>query len=263
LSGGRRRSLARNRSCYRRAALRPVGFENGRRVAALSVRRRLLGYRLLHEYFTFPQKFLFVELSGLQQSGEGGDGSKLEIEIVLDQAPRSDYMPTVETFRLGCAPVVNLFSHTAEPIRLDQTQHEYRVIPEVRRPLASEIYSIDAVSLMSGETQTVRPVQPIYSLKHTRTDREQSAFWYQTRRPSDRKATPGTEVYVSLVDLRLEPDCARRRYAHAVYDLHQQGPNRSAAGGRCPEAILNWRRLRRWRVYERIGETNSSRSSRH
>jgi type VI secretion system protein ImpG len=114
-------------------------------------------------------------------------------------------MPTVETFRLGCAPVVNLFSHTAEPIRLDQTQHEYRVIPEVRRPLASEIYSIDAVSLMSGETQTVRPVQPIYSLKHTRTDRDQSAFWYQTRRPSDRKGDAGTEVYVSLVDLALNP----------------------------------------------------------
>ena len=184
--------------------LRPVGFEKDEGLLPYPP-QALLGYRLLHEYFTFPQKFLFVELSGLQRAVRAGVGNKLEIEIILDQSPRSDYLPTVETFRLGCAPVVNLFSHMAEPIRLDQTQHEYRVIPEVRRPLASEIYSIDAVSLLSGETQTVRPVQPIYSLKHTRADRDQSAFWYHTRRPSDRKGDAGTEVYVSLVDLALNP----------------------------------------------------------
>jgi type VI secretion system protein ImpG len=124
---------------------------------------------------------------------------------MLDQPPRSDYIPTTETFRLGCTPVVNLFTQQAEPIRLDQTQHEYRVVPEVRRPLANEIYSIDAVSLVSGDKGTVRPVHPIYSLKHTRVDLDQSAFWYHTRRPSDRKADEGTEVYVSLVDLALDP----------------------------------------------------------
>lgn len=184
--------------------LRPVGFGLDEGLFPYPS-QALAGYRLLHEYFAFPQKFLFVELSGLQPAVKSSMGNKLEIEILLDQPPRSDYMPTTETFRLACAPVVNLFAQTAEPIRLDQTQHEYRVIPDVRRPLANEIYSIDSVSLLSGDKETVRPVQPIYSLKHTRVDREQSAFWYQTRRPSDRKGDGGTEVYVSLVDLKLDP----------------------------------------------------------
>ena len=48
-------------------------------------------------------------------------------------------------------------------------------------------------------------MQPIYSLKHTRLDREQSAFWYQSRRPSDRKGDVGSEVYLSLVDLDMDP----------------------------------------------------------
>lgn len=184
--------------------LRPVGFGMDEGLLPYPS-QALLGYRLLQEYFTFPQKFLFVELGGLQRVAKSATSNKLEIEIILDQPPRPDYMPTTENFRLGCAPVVNLFTQTAEPIRLDQTQHEYRVIPEVRRPLANEIYSIDAMSLVSGDKETVRPVQPIYSLKHTRVDREQSAFWYQTRRPSDRKGDTGTEVYVSLVDLDLDP----------------------------------------------------------
>jgi type VI secretion system protein ImpG len=184
--------------------LRPVGFGIDEGLLPYPP-QALLGYRLLQEYFTFPQKFLFVELSGLQKAVRAGIGNKLEVEIVLSQPLRSDQVMSTDTFRLGCAPVVNLFTQPAEPIRLDQTQHEYRVIPDVRRPLANEIYSIDAVSLVAGDKETVRPVQPIYSLKHTRPDREQSAFWYQTRKPSDRKNDKGTEVYVSLVDLELNP----------------------------------------------------------
>jgi type VI secretion system protein ImpG len=184
--------------------LRPVGFGMDEGLLPYPS-HALLGYRLLQEYFTFPQKFLFVELGGLQTVAKSATSDKLEIEIILDQPPRPDYMPTTENFRLGCAPVVNLFTQGAEPIRLDQTQHEYRVIPEVRRPLANEIYSIDAMSLVSGDKETVRPVQPIYSLKHARVDRDQSAFWSQTRRPSDRKGDAGTEVYVSLVDLEMDP----------------------------------------------------------
>ena len=185
-------------------SLRPVGF--GMEEGLLPYpSQALLGYRLLQEYFSFPQKFLFVELSGLQRVVKAGIGNKLDIEIVVDQPPRADYTPTTETFRLGCTPVVNLFAQTAEPIRLDQTQHEYRIIPEVRRPLANEIYSIDAVSLVSGHKETVKPVHPLYSLKHPRSEREQSAFWYHTRKPSERRGDAGTEVFISLVDLELDP----------------------------------------------------------
>ena len=184
--------------------LRPVGFGIDEGMLPYPS-HALHGYRLVQEYFTFPQKFLFVEIGDLHRVAKAVSANKLEVTIVLDQAPRSDQTINTDTFRLGCVPVVNLFTQPAEPIRLDHTQHAYRVIPDIRRPLANEIYSIDTVALVSGDKETVRPVQPIYSLKHTRPDHEQSAFWYQTRKPSDRKNDKGSEVYVSLVDLELNP----------------------------------------------------------
>ena len=184
--------------------LRPVGFGEDEGMFPYPP-HALLGYRLLQEYFTFPQKFLFVEIVNLQKAMKAVAGTKLEVEIVLDEVPRSDQVVSVDTFRLSCVPVVNLFTQIAEPIRLDQTQHEYRVIPDIRRPLANEIYSVDSVTLVSGDKETIRPVQHMYSLKHTRPDEDQSAFFCLTRKPSDKKGDHGSEVYISLIDLHLDP----------------------------------------------------------
>jgi type VI secretion system protein ImpG len=165
----------------------------------------LLGYRLLQEYFSFPQKFLFVDLVDLQSVLRNDPSNTLEVLIVLDQTPRSDQVVTAANFRLGCTPVVNLFDQIAEPIRLDHTQHEYRVVPDVRRPLANEVYAIDEVVVTSPHDERVRPVHPIYSLKHIRPEDEQSAFWYATRKPSERKGDDGTELSLALVDMKFDP----------------------------------------------------------
>jgi type VI secretion system protein ImpG len=186
------------------STVRPVGFSPEEGLLPYPS-HSMLGYRLLQEYFTFPQKFLFVDITGLQHTMRGDATNKIELQIVLDQPPRMDQTIGTDNLKLGCAPIVNLFTQMAEPIRLDQTQHEFRIIPDLRRTLANEIYSVDSVSLVSRDKETVRPVQPIYSLKHSRSDFEQTAFWYHSRRPSERKHDTGTEVYLSLVDLRFDP----------------------------------------------------------
>ncbi|MFH1268260.1 MAG: type VI secretion system baseplate subunit TssF, partial [Planctomycetota bacterium] len=46
--------------------------------------------------------------------------------------------------------------------------------------------------------------RPFYSFKHAADRRAQKAFWHATRRPAERcggEVDPGTEVYLSLVDL--------------------------------------------------------------
>jgi type VI secretion system protein ImpG len=185
-------------------SVRPVGFLADEGLLPYP-RHSLLGYRLLQEYFTFPQKFLFIDIVGLQSVFRGNATAKVELHIVLDQPPRTDQIIGTDNLKLGCTPIVNLFNQIAEPIRIDQTQHRFQVIPDVRKTLAHEIYSIDSVTLVSRDKETTRPVQPIYSLNHTRPDREQTAFWFQRRVPSDRKGDQGTEVYVSLVDLKFDP----------------------------------------------------------
>jgi type VI secretion system protein ImpG len=165
----------------------------------------LLGYRLLQEYFTFPQKFLFIDLVGLDQINREGASDRLDVQILLDRAPRPDQSISADTFRLGCAPIVNLFEQRAEPIRLDHAQHEYLVIPDIRRPRANEVYAINSVTLTSPQADTVRRVQPIYSLQHAGTDERASAFWYATRKPSERKDDHGTDMYLCLVDSKFNP----------------------------------------------------------
>jgi len=167
--------------------------------------RSFLGYRLLQEYFSFPEKFLFVDLCELDRATRAVVGDRLDVLIYLNRVPRLEQPINASTFRLGCAPIVNLFEQIAEPIRLSQAQTEYRVIPDVRRQTATEVYSIDTVASTSPQLQETVTFQPFYSFKHLAEQEQQQAFWHATRRPSQKKEDSGTEVYLSLVDFNFQP----------------------------------------------------------
>ena len=110
-----------------------------------------------------------------------------------------------QTFRLGATPVVNLVEQIAEPIALEQTRYEYRVIPDVAHPAGLEVYSVDAVTSVDPATSTTTEYQPFYSFRHGRDRDNQRAFWYASRRPSLMENDRGTEVYLNLVDLSFNP----------------------------------------------------------
>ena len=84
------------------------------------------GHRLLMEYFAFPEKFFFVDLCGLEAVAEAGFKDAIEVIFLLSEIEAQRPPAALElelskkTFRLGCAPIVNLFSQTAEPIQLNQ-----------------------------------------------------------------------------------------------------------------------------------------------
>src|SRR5262245_32661013 len=95
----------------------------------------------------------------------------------------------------------------AEPIQLTHTEPEYRVVPDARRPLATEVYSIDGVTATSPDGQQIEFL-PFYSLKHAAERRGNRPYWFATRRPagrSERQVDYGTEVYLSIVDLAFRP----------------------------------------------------------
>jgi type VI secretion system protein ImpG len=132
-------------------------------------------------------------------------GDQAQILILLNRMPRLEQPVTRETFRLGCTPVINLFSQTAEPMRLSQAQTEYRVYPDIRRQAATEVYSVDSVRSTSPATDEVTVFEPFYSFRHAAEGERQRAFWYGTRRPSAKKGDNGTEVYLSFVNLDFQP----------------------------------------------------------
>ena len=89
-------------------------------------RRSFTGYRLLQEYFTMPEKFLFVDVTGLDEVWGTGFKNTAELVFLFSSAGNEDRRQRLEigispkTFRLGCVPVINLFPQTAEPLLMDQ-----------------------------------------------------------------------------------------------------------------------------------------------
>lgn len=204
---------------------RAVGFDPEEGMLPYTA-RSFLGYRLLQDYFAFPEKFLFFDLCEMDRAVAAGFGDGMEVLIFLDRVPRMEQPVVKETFQLGCAPIVNLFDQIAEPIRLDHAQTEYRVIPDVRRQNATEVYSVDAVTTTSPELEEPIQFQPFYSFKHAVSREQQKTFWYASRRPSPRKGDSGTEVYLSLVDLDFQPSLP----AVETLTIHTTCTNRDLPG---------------------------------
>jgi type VI secretion system protein ImpG len=113
---------------------------------------------------------------------------------------------TGETFKLGCTPVINLFQKLTDPIYVSQQQYEYHVLPDVHRQLTTEIYSIDEVFTTDLETNISREFSPFYSLKHAYGEESDKSYWYATRRASERLEDEGTEIFISLVDSKFNPN---------------------------------------------------------
>jgi type VI secretion system protein ImpG len=192
------------------SALQPAGFAENEGLLPYP-HGSFLGHRLLMEYFSFPEKFFFIDLTGLE--AVWGAGFKNAVEFVFlisevegdDRRQRLELELTKKTFRLGCSPVVNLFPQVAEPIQLSQRKYEYAVTPDVRRPYASEIFSVDEVSAINTATQETSTFEPFYSLRHSGRTAKPACYWMARRRASNRPNDDGTDIFLSLVDLSMRP----------------------------------------------------------
>lgn len=184
--------------------LKQVGFAEHEAVLPYT-KRSFMGYRLLTEYFSFPYKFLFFDVCGLDLAAANKFGSQFDIYINLKDVTPPIAPVTADNFRMGCTPVVNLFSRLADPIYLSQQKYEYQLIPDVHRQITTEVYSVDSVTSSDPRTDTTREFSPFYSLRHAYGDQLEKAFWYAARRPSQRPDDKGTEVYLSLVDSNFNP----------------------------------------------------------
>ncbi len=181
--------------------LRPVGLELDEGLLPYPA-RSFPGYRLLTEFFAFPEKFLFLDLA-LPPRSLARMGNRLDVYLYLNRSSGDlEQNLTADTFRLGCTPMVNLFRQRAEPIPLTHRDPEVRVVPDVRRPLALEVYSVDRVTASTADGGAVEYL-PFYSTRHGGR-----AFWSAARRPAERphgQVDAGTEVFLSLVDLDFQP----------------------------------------------------------
>jgi type VI secretion system protein ImpG len=191
-------------------SLRPAGFAESESMLPYP-RRSFPGYRLLQEYFTFPDKFFFFDVTGLAEAFSGGWKNRFELVFLISQFEQTERRQILElgvnarTFRINSTPIVNLFGQTAEPILLDQRRYEYSVVPDVRRPQATEVFSIDEVVSLNPQSNEVQRFEPFYSFRHATQKDKKQTFWLAHRRPSGKVGDEGTEMSISLVDLSARP----------------------------------------------------------
>lgn len=196
--------------------LRQVGFAEDEGALPYSG-RSFLGFRLLQEYFTFPEKFFFADLQGLDLLRAAGFGRRCEITFLFSRFERPERHQMLElgvtrdTMRLGCVPAINLFPQTAEPIRADGTKFEYPVIPDLRRQSMTEIYSIEDVTAQDARTRKLVQYQPFYAQRYDPGQEEKTTFWRAVRKASELYDDVPTDVFISLVDRSgspVQPDSA-------------------------------------------------------
>jgi type VI secretion system protein ImpG len=195
-------------------SIRPVGFADEESVIPYPP-HALTAYRLIQEYFAFPEKFYFFDMANLNLN-QGG--KTLDVIFTLDRMPPERMTVDRRNFSLGCTPIVNLFHQTTEPIRVDQRTHEYRLDPDMRRERTTEIHSILSVSASSNPMEETVRMEPFYSFRHRLDRRGQRSFWFSRRLPSGREDLPGTDVFLSFVDLDFNPTVPPEQvvYAHTL-----------------------------------------------
>jgi type VI secretion system protein ImpG len=188
--------------------LKPVGFGEHEGLLPYPA-NSLLGYRLLTEFFVFPEKFLFIDIDGLDKYIPAHATSEINLYIYLNQSNiELEHNINAQTFVLGCTPVINLFQHKADPIKVDHTREEYQVVPDVRRPQGLEVYAVNHV-IAAGSDGSQIPFVPLYGLKHEHLETNQQSFWFASRRSAklgSHVRDDATDVFLTLVDLAFNPN---------------------------------------------------------
>jgi len=204
------------------SSIRPVGFSDEEALLPASL-RSFQGYRLLQEYFTLPQRYRFIELTGLAAALGRVSGHEAELVILVGRGdPTLESVVDASYLQLFCTPAINLFEKPRiDRIHVSDSTFEFHVVADRTRPLDFEIYQVTDVVGHGGGDDSEQRFLPFYSSQSDDREHHQPAY-FTTRReprvipPDQRRRGPrssyiGSEVFLSLVDSTQAPFSADLR----------------------------------------------------
>ncbi len=118
------------------------------------------GYRILQEFFLLPEKFLFLDISGLERWTNRSDTPHFCLEFELQGSSPDLPWVDADNFVVNAVPAINLFPHSAEPIRVDHLQPEYRIRPSGKQPTHYQVFSVERVRGVRQGASGVRTFEP-------------------------------------------------------------------------------------------------------
>jgi type VI secretion system protein ImpG len=187
------------------AAIAPVGFAP-EEAALPHPPNAHHSHRLIQEYFTFPDKFLFLDITGLDAAAGAAKGGWFDLVFIVDAGPAELAPAEGGTLRLGSVPIVNLFSRVSEPIRIDRARIEQLVTPDARLERSTEIHAIRRVTLSSASPGAGNRLAPFFGIRDGDGDSGSNAIgWIARRAPCRRLDMGGTDMLIAFRDHGFEP----------------------------------------------------------
>jgi type VI secretion system protein ImpG len=197
------------------SSVRQPGLEDVEALLPVS-RSSYQGYRLLQEYFCFPERFLFFALHDLRAAVRGCEGDELEVYLAMERTQAGlENALDASHFRLFCTPAVNLFPRAVDRVHVSEAETEYHLVPDRNRPMDFEIHSLRSVEGIGAGGESIAQVLPFYSVSHGATRRTAGAYYTLQRRPrllsqrqeqnGARSGYVGSECFISIVDSGQRP----------------------------------------------------------
>jgi type VI secretion system protein ImpG len=191
-------------------SVRPAGLDDSEALLPVT-RQAFQGYRLLQEYFSFPERFLFFTLHDLAPAIRACDGDEIEIYLAMERAqPGLENAVDAAHFRLYCTPAVNLFPRSVDRVHVSATETEYHLVADRNRPMDFEIHSLGALEGIGAGGESIARILPFYSVSHGTSRQSAAVFYTVQRRPrlqsarqqqsGARSGYVGSECFISIVD---------------------------------------------------------------
>lgn len=197
--------------------IRRYGFSDEQALMTYSP-QSFQGYRLLQEYFAFPERYMFAEFTGLKQAIKQCDTDEIDIVIMLNRS-NAKLINAVEVsqFALFCTPAINLFPKRVDRVHVNQKLSEFHIVPDRSRPMDYEVCQITEVTGINNDENKdqEQAFLPFYHFNDTRDYSTQLAYYALNRqqrqmsskqkRQGPRSSYIGNEVFISLVDANEAP----------------------------------------------------------
>lgn len=196
-------------------AVNPSGFSEDQALLPYSP-RSFQGYRLLQEYFAFPERYMFVELDGLKPALERCEQTETEIVFLLNRSiPQLNDALDAAQFNLFCTPAINLFPKRADRVHVRHGASDFHIVPDRTRALDYEVHTVTEIQGYGSRAEPEVEFLPFYELRDRHRFDTHKAYYTIQREPrrlstkqsrsGARSSYIGSEVNVSLVDASAAP----------------------------------------------------------
>ncbi len=200
------------------SSILPVGFADDEALLPVTA-TGYAGYRLVQEYFAFPQRYQFAKIQNLQAALSNMAVTQVEVVLLFSRGDAAlEKLVTADNVQLHCVPAINLFTKRLDRVNVSDGASQFHLVPDRTRPQDFEVHTVlEVVGHSKTDAKNSAAEQqflPFYSAFHGSrhvhpayftTTRDPRVLSQKQRTQGHRSSHVGSEVFMQLVDPQEAP----------------------------------------------------------